>query len=178
VAAKRGLAQRHSASMGRRGALTKYIQMSVMLGGENDPRHARLWSTGNPPWPLNGLTRFLIMKTLPAPLRMTLHNADRLGHLVTAEVTATATAQDGKWIWHAVFSNTGEPPAEILGSSESLEAIEKDIAARVRRLQMVDAVAVPLPDAPAPNAGAGVRSAVRTTDDDDLVDSGERLIPG
>ena len=84
------------------------------------------------------------MNTLPRPMRLMFSCADRNGTQVYAVVTANQDIYDSRCVWHAVFSNTGEPPAEMMGSSENFSSIEADVCARVSRLQVVGYIERPV----------------------------------
>jgi hypothetical protein len=84
------------------------------------------------------------MHTLPKPLRLSFPCSDRNGHSVSAEVVATRESGYKPWVWRAVFAETGNPPAELMGASERLDTIQADICERVRTLQVVGVV-VPIP---------------------------------
>lgn len=85
------------------------------------------------------------MHTLPQPLRLSFTCSDRIGHRVAARVVATQESGYKPWVWRAVFRDTGEPPAELMGASESPEHIEADIRARVCALQ-ISGIIVPATD--------------------------------
>lgn len=83
------------------------------------------------------------MNTLPKLTHLSFECRDRTGAPVRAEVTVDPGAQEGRFVWHAVFPATGEPPAELLGSSSALGHVESDISARVSALQVSGAVDKP-----------------------------------
>lgn len=83
------------------------------------------------------------MHTLPKTLKLSFDCLDRAGTPVRAEVTVDPGAHEGRVVWHAVFPGTGEPPAEMLGSSSDVGQVEADIAAKVATLQVGGAVVVP-----------------------------------
>lgn len=85
------------------------------------------------------------MHTLPEPHRLSFRCSDRDGNQVTAKVVATQESGHKPWVWRAVFRDTGEPPAELMGASEALEHLEADIRARVRAVQ-ITGVFVPTSD--------------------------------
>lgn len=85
------------------------------------------------------------MHTLPQPARLAFTCSDRNGRSVRAEVVATQESGLKPWVWRAVFHDTGEPPAELMGASETVERVEPDICARVASLQVVGIV-VPRPN--------------------------------
>jgi len=68
-------------------------------------------------------------------------------------------------VWRAVFRETGEPPAELMGASETVEQIEADICARLSLLQ-VAGVIIPSADkgtaSDRANAAAEVADVLRT----------------
>lgn len=74
------------------------------------------------------------MRTLPKPMRLFFACTDCSGTPVNVAVTATRDGESHPWVWHAVFPGTGEPPAEMLGSSSHYSDIEPDICAKVKRL--------------------------------------------
>lgn len=80
------------------------------------------------------------MHTLPKPMRLVFSCTDRSGAPVKVAVTATRDGESRPWVWHAVFPGTGEPPAEMLGSSIHFGEIESDICARVKRLKSLSGV--------------------------------------
>ena len=80
------------------------------------------------------------MQTLPKPIRLFFSCADCSGTPVNVSVTATRDGEIRPWIWHAVFPGTGEPPAEMLGSSSHFGEIEADICAKVSRLRSLTGV--------------------------------------
>lgn len=114
--------------------------LCVTVEIENGLGHPAPPPTGNLPWPLNGLTGFPLMHTLPKPMRLFFSCADASGTPVNVTVTATRDSGSRPWIWHAVFPGTGEPPAEMLGSSMEYAEIEPNICARVKRLTSLTGV--------------------------------------
>lgn len=80
------------------------------------------------------------MQTLPKPIRLFFACADCSGTPVNVSVTATRDGESRPWVWHAVFPGTGEPPAEMLGSSTRYSDIESDICAKVKRLTSLTGV--------------------------------------
>jgi hypothetical protein len=99
------------------------------------------------------------MHTLPPPIRLSFACSDRTGTEVVADVTATQESGFKPWVWRAVFRGSGEPPAELMGASETSEQVEADICARVGTLQMVGVI-VPRPEpAPHPQKAAAAEVA-------------------
>jgi len=80
------------------------------------------------------------MHTLPQPERLSFFCFDRNGRRVEADVVAIKECGYKPWVWRAVFHDTGEPPAELMGASEALDQVERDIRNRVASLQVVGAV--------------------------------------
>lgn len=78
------------------------------------------------------------MNTLPHARRFRIPCTDRTGLALIAEVVATR--EPGGWFWHAVFPGTGTPPAEMLGTSRSLNEVVTDICRRVSTLQATGVV--------------------------------------
>jgi hypothetical protein len=77
---------------------------------------------------------------------------DEIKHPVQQCVDSTGRALTADvWIdvehfpvrWRAVFHETGSPPAEMLGSSASLERISEDLRLRVSQIQMQGFVSKP-----------------------------------
>lgn len=77
------------------------------------------------------------MHDLPLPERLSFACLDRNGHRCRAVVVATQESGHKPWVWRAVFHDTGEPPAELMGASEALERVESDIRARVASLRVI-----------------------------------------
>jgi hypothetical protein len=105
------------------------------------------------------------MHTLPEPTRLTFVCSDRIGNHVTAEVVATQESGHKPWVWRAVFRETGEPPAELMGASEAVEHIQADICARLSVLQVAGVVVPSSDKASAPDtfaAATEVADVLRT----------------
>lgn len=107
---------------------------------ENSLGHTAPLPTGNTPWPLYGPTGLSPMQTLPKPTRLFFACADCSGTSVNVSVTATHDGETRPWVWHAVFPGTGEPPAEMLGSSAHFAEIEPHIRDKVKRLKTLTGV--------------------------------------
>lgn len=104
------------------------------------------------------------MHTLPQPIRLSFTCSDRNGHVVRADVVASKEANIKPWVWRAVFHDTGEPPAELMGATERLDNIQADISARVSSLQVVGVIAPstkPGPAAIPASAAAEVAAVLR-----------------
>jgi hypothetical protein len=105
------------------------------------------------------------MHTLPEPTRLTFVCSDRIGNHVTAEVVATQESGHKPWVWRAVFRETGQPPAELMGASEAAENIQADICARLSLLQVAGIIIPPADQGTTlarENAAAEVAGVLRT----------------
>jgi hypothetical protein len=124
---------------------------------ENDIGHPEPMPTGMLPGLFPGPPE-IFMHTLPPPIRLSFACSDRIGTDVVADVTATQESGFKPWVWRAVFHGTGEPPAELMGASETSEQIEADVCARVRNLQMIGVI-VPSIELVSPAEGAAAEVA-------------------